>query len=84
MAELIAPPRKPSADAPPVLTEDTDLRALLTALLDDRTESARPAANVAPQLDIDRRLLIAASHPKSAGHQKRRQQTAGLLRFTIR
>ena len=74
MAELTVPRRTPG-DAAPALTEDTDLRALLTALLDDRTESTRPAAEVAPQLEIDRRLQFAASHPKSAGHQKRRQQT---------
>ena len=77
MAELTAPPRTPGADAPPALTEDTDLRALLNALLDDRTETARPHAEVAPQLEIDRRLQFAASHPKSAGHQKRRRQQTG-------
>ena len=78
MAELTASRRTPS-DAAPALTEDTDLRALLTALLDDRTESGRPdaKADVAPQLEIDRRLEFAASHPKSTGHPKRRRQQTG-------
>lgn len=76
MAELIASRRTPS-DAAPALTEDTDLRALLTAILDDRTESGRPDADAAPQVEIDRRLQFAASHPKSAGHQKRRRQQTG-------
>ena len=73
----MTPQRKPGADAAPALTEDTDLRALLSALLDDRTESDRPAADGAPQLEIDRRLQFAASHPKSAGHQKRHRQQTG-------
>ena len=76
MAELTTPLRTPG-DAAPALTEDTDLRALLAALLDDRTESGRPDADVAPQVQIDRRLQFAASHPKSAGHQKRRRQQTG-------
>ena len=76
MAELIAPSRTPT-DAAPALNEDTDLRALLSALLDDRTDSGRPDADAAPQLEIDRRLQFAASHPKSAGHQKRRHQQSG-------
>ena len=76
MAELITPLRTPG-DAAPALTEDTELRALLAALLDDRTESGQPDADVAPQVQIDRRLQFAASHPKSAGHQKRRRQQTG-------
>ena len=74
MAELVATQRKPGTEAAPALTEETDLRSLLTALLDDRTESARPDADVAPQSEIDRRLQFAAAHPKSAGHQKRHRQ----------
>ena len=76
MAELIAP-RRASGHAAPALTEDTELRALLTALLDARTDSGRPDANPAPQMEIDRRLQFAAAHPKSAGHQKTRRQQTG-------
>lgn len=64
----------------PVLTENTDVRALLSALLDDRTENHGTDVDAARQKEIDRRLQFAAAHPKSAGHQTRRQRMNGRSR----